>query len=89
MVSFIHHTLKSPESCLQCTAMKKFIHLQNFKDKLEQSQLRHVLKSANIRLKNANTTILISRSCTHQKYIKNFKTIPHRKKVVMLVFIKD
>lgn len=60
--------------------MKTFIHLQNFKDNPGQSQVRHVLKSANIRLQNINTTMLISRSCRHQKCIKNFKATPHKKK---------
>lgn len=68
---------------------EKIFHLQNFKDNLEQGQLNHVLKFANIRLQNINTTMLISRSRTPQKRIKNFKAIPHRKKIVMLVFIKD
>lgn len=80
MVSFIHHMLKHQKSCLQCTTMKKFIHLQNFKDNLEQGQLKYVLKFANIRLQNINTTMLVSRSCTPQKRINNFKAIPHRKK---------
>lgn len=62
--------------------------MQNFKDNLKQSQLKHVLKSANIRLQNRNTTMLISRSCTYQKCIKNFKVIPQRKKILMVCLHK-
>lgn len=70
--------------------MKTFIHLQNFKDNPWQSQLRHVLKFANIRLQNINTTMLIARSCRHQKCIKNFKAIPHKKKkTLVLVFTQE
>lgn len=46
--------LRSLESHLQGTSIGNFFHLKNFKDNLEQSQLKRVVKSANIRLENNN-----------------------------------
>lgn len=83
----LYTTCWKAQACLQCTTMKKYMHLQNFKDNLKQSQLKQVLKSANIRLQSITTT-LISRSCTHRKCIKNFKVIPQRKKILMVCLHK-
>lgn len=83
----LYTTCWKDQACLQCTTMKKYIHLQNFKDNLKQSQLKHILKSDNIRLQNV-TTMLISRSCTHQKCIKSFKVIPQRKNILMVCLHK-
>lgn len=46
--------LRSLESHLQGTSIRNFVQLKNFKDNLEQSQLKRVVKSANIRLENNN-----------------------------------